>query len=477
MSQLSPANLARVIGSFNLSGIVRDEDGGWSWVPVQTSAEARTVRDSQAIARLGAVLFQLLTGRPPAYAPSGQDLRAMLRALRPELPSSVADLTIRALTAGHNNPNVTLAVFAQELKRAAGIDPVAQRTRQSITWFTAVAAAILASCVIGWAFSATARERDDRDGVTPREADLVDIWSDTAQTEALTGEHSSAFDVYRQVGQLWSARSGPDDPRLAWTQVHQAWIRTLAGDRLTAEQILGNDSTLNLLARELGDRHPYTRTARLALATTLEARGAHADAAPLRFLVERATRDLMPGSALQSGPFDRAPVPPGVLAHVAPNPPAREGFRSGPEGRFFVPLTSIQRWMAGRNGWRLHLVASNSCRVSLVTGANPQMTSVRLARVADARWRVSVEGTSPELARETAAGAEIALSLAADPTGRVDISLADGVTRSATIATTGPPPVPPYVLSLEGGASGAGCDVVWLEIPFPPEATFTRSGS
>src|SRR6185436_9600226 len=99
-----------------------------------------------------------------------------------------------------------------------------------------------------------------------------------------------AIQLYQSLVPLWRTRLPPDDPRLTWNAAHEAWVRALAGDRFTTEQILTDVS--DWLPRSLGDAHPYARAVRLALADTLDARGAAVEAAALRKQVATATRGL-----------------------------------------------------------------------------------------------------------------------------------------------------------------------------------------
>ena len=162
-------------------------------------------------------------------------------------------------------------------------------------------------------------------------------------------------------------------------------------------------------------------------------------------------------------------MPPGVLAHVAPNAPELEGFRRGSDGGFLAPLTSTERWIAARDGWRLHIVATGPCRTSFVAGADSRRITVTAAREADATWRVQFEGATPPGPLRSAHSNALGVSLIARGTalearlGQERISLA--------IDNTIPPPDPPYALAF-GGDPQRACDVVWLEIPYPNELTF-----
>ena len=77
-------------------------------------------------------------------------------------------------------------------------------------------------------------------------------------------------------------------------------------------------------------------------------RGAVAEASKVTAQAEAAAGDLLRGTPIEPARLDPFPVPAGLLAHVAPNPPEREGFRRLPGGQFGVPLTSTQRYMAGK---------------------------------------------------------------------------------------------------------------------------------
>jgi hypothetical protein len=324
--------------------------------------------------------------------------------------------------------------------------------------------------VLAWLWTASrTRQHVEGNDLTTRETALLDIATEGAASFALIDEHSAANQLYQQVSRLWQTRLAPDDPRLALIEAHEGWVRTLAGDRLTTEQLFGNKPSW--LGSQLGDRHPYTRMVRLALATTLEARGETAQAIVLRAEAERGTRDLLRDTGLPLA-FDPDPVPPGLLAHVAPNAPAREGFRGAPDGGFFAPLTSTQRLIAAEQGWRLHVIATGGCHASVATV--PLRVAVKAERSADARWHVTIEGAKPATALDAAPAETLGISLVKGSTGtltahigarRIDLSLDDKPANR---------PDPPYALAFDGGPSGTRCAVVWLEIPFPAKAAFRQ---
>ena len=108
-------------------------------------------------------------------------------------------------------------------------------------------------------------------------------------------------------------------------------------------------------------------------------------------------------SVLQDG----IPAAPGVVAHLAPNAPERQGFRRLADGRYITPLTSIQRLMSGRNGWRLHAIAVDACRTSVVVEDPPRQVVVNASRTADQKWQVHVDGARPVLATTGGAAEKI----------------------------------------------------------------------
>ncbi len=304
---------------------------------------------------------------------------------------------------------------------------------------------------------------------------MVDVVEEGAQGLALMDEHTAALQEYQRIARWWSARVPPEDPRLAWNVAHEAWVRTLRGDRLTTEQQLGTveGATTGLgnvvgttarLQATLGDRHPYTRAARLELAATLEARGAKTEAAKLRELAESGMRELLGDpSVLQDG----IPAAPGVVAHLAPNAPERQGFRRLADGRYITPLTSIQRLMSGRNGWRLHVIAVDACRTSVVVEDPPRQVVVNASRTADKRWQVQVDGARPVLATTGGAAEKIRLTLIGDGHGAVRARVGGQEEQSGVLDAASAPPVAPHTLAFDGGPAGAGCALIWLEIPFP----------
>ena len=466
-SRLDGTSLASVIDSLNPAGIVRRPQEGWSWVPAPATTASRTISDGEVIARVGAVLFYVLTGQVPAYQfESEHSLKARLRTLRPELPAHVVDVVARALMANQTS-GLGLPSFSQDLRQALGLArrPSGQ-ARHMVTTLCLVGTLLTAVLWFAWTHTTSSREPATPRELTNMETTAFDIASETAQTLALIGEHTAAIQTYQRIGLLWSARIPLDDPRLAWNGMHDAWVRTLGGDRLTAEQLM--ERAPASLTRQLGETHPYVRVARLALADTLAARGELTRANSERTQAQLATHKLFLGADRDAIEFDRAPVPPGVIAHVAPNAPFREGFRKSTDG-FAIPLTSAQRWIAGKNGWRLHVTAAGSCHASFVSGSDPRVVGVHVIRSVDGRWRFEVGGATNQTTLDAPVSGKVHVSVAMSATGVLTINAEHAGIRETNLEKASSVAVPPYSLAFSDATS---CEVVWLEILFPSEARF-----
>jgi hypothetical protein len=460
-AMLSRSQLQSTIGSLRTDTIIRDETGSWSWVPAP-AAPTRHATDADLIERVGAILFECLTGQRPTWQfPSESAVRQALRAHRPDLPPHLSAAVIRALSI-RTGAGLTLAAFVNEVRHAVGLDD--HSSMPGRRYGVLIAAPILA--VIGVAVALTWITRGDSGvgthGLAEQETIALDILTEAAHTFAVTDEHTAAIQRQQQIERLWRTHVSPRDPRPLWGLAHEAWIRTLAGDRTTTEQVLASPT---VFAASFGEHHPYTRAVLLELAATLEARGLSAEGATLRDQAARAAHALVPdGTPLMTG----IPAPPGVVAHVDQHSPEGEGFRSDRHGGFFLPLTSAQRWIAGRDGWRLHLIAGGECHASAVVGSIPHRVGLDASRTAGTGWRLRVEGTQPPLTLDVA-GEHAGVSLIADGSGGVVVRLADGRAQSARIDAAAPPPVPPYTLTFARGGDASGCSLVWLEIPFPFE--------
>lgn len=465
VSRLPDDMLGLTLGSLAASEIVRAEQGGWTWRHKASRPQSRRLTDAEIIDRLGALLFQCVTGEPlAARFVAERVLRARLRGLRPDLPAAVVELIAASVSDGVGRAP-TLAGFTRKAREVLGLQHEPRHVQQ-ISSLVVVVSVAMALLVGAWT-APFGPERLESFGLTAREAGLVDIATETAQGLALMDEHTAGIVQYQQVARSWRSRLTPDDPRLAWIDASEVWVRTLAGDRITPEQVL--ETKPSWLDRELGARHPYGRAVRLALAATLEARGAAEKAEVLREQATTAARELFAGLLRAEDLLPGVPAPPGVIAHVAPNTPEREGFRRAAGGGFYTPLTSVQRWTAGRDGWRLHLIASGRCRTSFAPGDPPQSVNVSIDRQSNDGWQVGIEGTKTPVVLNISPRSRVGVSLTVDASGTVSARATDGLAQSAALDPTKSTAQPPYAFEFSqfGGSSDTGCDVVWLEIPLP----------
>ncbi|MEQ1759801.1 MAG: hypothetical protein ABL986_15910 [Vicinamibacterales bacterium] len=470
-SRQSDTDLASSIDSLSIESLTRSTGGAWTWNPRRIEARAHTISESDVVERLGTLLFHALSGRPPSYPLGGeQTLRNELRRARPDLPGPVTTLTVESVRARHTR--LSLSALERDARRALGITHRAsQRHPSRRLMMYGAAAVIVASGIALWTGLVPSRMRPpDSTLLTTLEQVTLDVSNEAAQSFAFMDEHTAAIQLYQQVARLWGTLVAAQDPRALWNVAYEAWVRTLAADRLTTEQLLENLPTS--LAALLGERHPYTRAARLGLAATLEARGATQAAATLRAAADRSTYSLFEPTGAPPGDLDSRPVPPALLAHLAPNDPAGEGFRTAPGGGFFAPLMSAQRWIASRDGWRVHVVATGPCGVTLTAATEPRVVALNLSRGANGVWQAQVAGSHKALRLTGAPSDSVRVSLAGQGTD-LQMTMGEQVT-GGSVDPTDAPPSPPYGLAFSGDVDGRGCSLVWLEIPYPEPMTFLK---
>jgi hypothetical protein len=462
-SRMSDARLRESIASLHISAVSRGRDGAWAWRPVPGSGASR-VGDALIVERIGILLFTCLTGQDPVLDVSGeQAARSHLRRLRPDVPAGVADLTARALSAREGGGAQSIEALARDLRQLLVVESAPRAAAARVVVTLAVIGVLC--CAAAWGgWRRHAERRAAISGLTDRDERLLEILHECSQWYAMVDEHTSSRRQWQEAQQVLREHVPIDDPRLGWLRAHEAWVQTLADDRLSAEQML--EDLPIMLSGGLGASHPYVRAVRLELADTLAARGAAPAAAALREAAARDTRALLPDAARAADVQSGVPAPPGVLAHASPNAPEREGFRRQGAGAFAATLTSTARWLAGRDGWRLHVVSGGTCRASFVAGVEARRLSLNVSR-ASAGWTVRLEGTRPALEVRQGPSDTLATSLVVDSEREVRLNIADRVAR-ATIDTTAAIPRPPYTFAFEAGDSdGRECRLVWAEIPFP----------
>ncbi|MEQ1731047.1 MAG: hypothetical protein ABL982_21980, partial [Vicinamibacterales bacterium] len=457
-SRMSNRQLAAAANSLTLAHLVKGNGGRWIWVPASEDTDGVAFSDADIVERIGTALFHALSGQALHYPLASEPaLRAELRRLRPGLPTAVANLTIDALTARRTRQS--LSAFAGDIRQTLGIERYRPRSRWSRTVSRVVAVGAAVAAVLAIAAGRLPTRETDAVGVglTGQETLALAIGREAAETFAFMDEHTAAIQVYLQLGQVWAAHVPRQDPRAMWNDVHHSWVRTLAGDRLTPEQLL--EHLPAQLDASLGKGHPYTRTVRLALAATVEARGATADAHALRQEAAEGMADLFRRFDSALPEVDPNPTPPGVVAHVAPNAPELEGFAATSDGAFEVSLTGTEQMIASRNGWRLHLRTTGSCRVSLVTGTPPQPLTVEVTHTSDQAPRVQILGTAPMITLE-GSRRPVTSVLLASANGQLDAHV-DGASTRLQLDPSSAPPVPPYGIRFTNIGALDACALVW----------------
>jgi hypothetical protein len=458
VSRLPPSSLRRVVESID-AGHVERGPHGWKWSPGLKGSPAGQIRESDIAERVGMLLFYVLTGLPPSAARFAElRARAAIAGARPDLPPEVSALVARALDARVGQ--YRLAALSQDLRRALGIGAPGLPLR----WKLAVSAA--GACVVTafgvWQMT-TRTEHVESWGLTATQTALADTIAEEIQGMALVDEHTYAVSRHQALMRALDPVIAPQDPRRSRAAASEAWIRTLAGDWFTTEQILSAE--VGRIEQRFGRGHPYWRAAMLHLALAVEARGQAAAAARLRETATALATRALGGFGPLTHSGTESPAMVGVIAHVDPNRPEHEGFRRGDDGSYGAPLTSLQRYFAGRDGWTLRIRAAEACRSDLAIGSLPQRVTVTIDRHEDRRARLRVDGVLPtlELVGDDAEYAHVVVT--GNSSGAVTATLG-AVSAVSRLDLTREVAVPPYTLSYRG-PSTAGCQAVWLEIPVP----------
>lgn len=466
-SALDAGTLARAIGSLETAHILRNADGQWRWRPAVTAVLDRRPSDAEVAGRVGAVLFECLTASPlPDYLPESAVVRTRLRELRPDLPQAMIEVTAQ-LASARGAGRVTLDEVSGVLRRALGLAD--GPTRLGRTMWRLAAAVVAMVTLTGAALWIAAPSEPavviESHGLTADETVQVDVSTEGGEFMTVSREFITAFGLFEEAARVWRRRVAMDDPRVAQVNLKQAWARTLRGDLLTAEQSLM--ATVGPLQRALGEGHPYLRAARVALASTYQRRGAVDLARAQTDAAATTARALLPDPMVPLFDPGGAPPTPFVAAHLAPNLPAREGFRTRIDGGYIVPATTVGRWLAGRDGWHLHVAATASCDVAVDVGRDAVRLQVSVRR-ADDGWRVRVDGVRPPLelrAEEWTAG-RVPVTLDATPDGTIRV-LAHGSESRTVALDPDAAPSPPHGVAFSGPEEGRGCALVWWEVKPP----------
>lgn len=461
-SALDAVELGRTVPSLTTAHIVRNANGEWRWRPVPSPALHRRPTDNEVAGRAGAILFECLTATAlPDYLPDAGVVVSRLHDRRTDLTPTVVDMVSR-LASAPGAARLRLEDVADDLQRAIGLKGRNARPPSARRW------AVAGLCVLGamgtWQMQDPGDDtRIGSHGLTRHETVVHDLATESADSLAVVGEHTMALDRLKELERLWRERVPPDDPRIALNYQRQAWVRAEAEDLITAEQLFLSGTMT--LSRALGSGHPYVVAAQRNLSWTLDRRGATDAARELRRTAREASGRLLPGSVASDPAEATVGVPtPAVIAHVAPAAPEREGFRRETPGGWVAPLTGATRWLAGRDGWRLHVGATGACRTAVDTGGDPHRLQVTVRRE-DAGWRVMVEGTHPrvELGAVPSSDDRVIVTVHVRPTGDVQVLMPGGETARATV-DPGSVSNPPYGLTFVGEQDDQGCALVWWEL-------------
>lgn len=459
-SALEPDVLRQSLGSLATAHIRRDRSGRWRWQPAPAGALDHRPTDNEVSSRLGAVLFECLTGSPLAeYLPQPTVIRSRLRDSRPNLTQAVEDLTAR-LASAQSAERQSLDGVALDIRRVIGVTEPSRPVRHWRRWSVVVGAVGLVTGVAIAVASYPDTLEVASHGLTREETTLSDLATEASDHWTSVREFITAFAQLDGLERLWRSRVPADDPRLDRIHFRQAWARMERGDFITAEQYL--TSMLGPLERAFGPSHPYIGAIRLHLAGVLDRRGADAAAGEQRELAAAIARTLLSGAGFDAGPLPGGPPGPGLLAHVAPHPPEQEWFRRRDDDAYFSPLTSTARWLAGERGWRLHLAAAGDCAATVDAGREPRRIGLSIRRTEHGA-SIRVDGVRPAVeftAPDSSAPVHVALDVASDGQMRIWSSRSDPhlVSIDHTVAP------PPYGLTFVGLGRDNGCTLVWWEI-------------
>ncbi|MBI2921553.1 MAG: protein kinase [Planctomycetes bacterium] len=161
--------------------------------PEQFESDRSDVTPRSDVYGLGAVLYELLTGRPPHSAESIPDLMRCIRldspvaprSIRPDIPSRLQEIVLRCLRKAPEERFADGGELAEALRRWLDTDVpagAARRRRGRLAWWNAwgaAAALFVAAAAIAYASTRSPRPEREANPPPPRSPDRLQVIRDT----------------------------------------------------------------------------------------------------------------------------------------------------------------------------------------------------------------------------------------------------------------------------------------------------------
>lgn len=243
---------------------------------------------------LGAILYQLLTGRPPFHSDKPLEVLRMhlsevpptVAELRPQVPAPLSEL-VASMLAKHPVDRPENADRVRErlepFVRSPGHRPTGPLTRPEF------GGPLTAPGTLPYTLRATPRP----EAVAPEEPVRLLALLDGTRALSDAGRFEEAARQLRGLVPRLAATFGPDHQDTLRARRQEAYLSGKGGDHQRA--VAGLNAVLGDLTRVYGPRHPETLTVRYYLATNAGLAGDHA-------LAARVHGDLVPDLVAVHGP-------------------------------------------------------------------------------------------------------------------------------------------------------------------------------
>ena len=229
--------------------------------PEQADGKARKIGPAADLYAMGAILYELLTGRPPFRGETVLDTLQQVRTaepvppsrLVPGLPRDAETVTLKCLHKDPEKRYASAAALAEDLRRFRADEPILARPvgwpERARLWYrrnpaqaasaASVAAALLLGTAVSTAFAVAARtearrardnERHAADARGKAQAQLVDVSTGSGLAAARQGEHAQALLWFTHAVRL--AADDPERRRLGRVRVRNWQRGALRPERL-----------------------------------------------------------------------------------------------------------------------------------------------------------------------------------------------------------------------------------------------------